>query len=60
MDIPPKEVTIHANDLIIKVMAQTFGAKTLKIFGLNTARAASVVPTVVPVVEARENRTDLG
>lgn len=43
------EITRHSNDVIMKAMAETFKDKTLKIFGLNTARIAGVIPTVLPV-----------
>jgi len=52
------EVTRQANDVIMKAVAETFKDKTLKIFGLHTPRIIGVIPTVLPVVEVKENRTD--
>ncbi|MEW5953343.1 MAG: hypothetical protein AB1815_06280, partial [Bacillota bacterium] len=52
------EVTRQANDVIMKAVAETFKDRTLKIFGLNTPRITAVIPTVLPVVEIKENRTD--
>ena len=52
------EVTRQVNDVIMKAMAGTFKDKTLKIFGLNTPRIKAVIPTVLPVLEVKENRTD--
>ena len=52
------EITKHRNDVIMKAMAGTFKDKTLKIFGLDSARITGVIPTVLPVLEVKENRTD--
>jgi hypothetical protein len=52
------EITKHSNDVIMKAMAETFKDKTLKIFGLDSARITGVIPTVLPVLEVKENRTD--
>ena len=42
------EITKHSNDVIMKAMAETFKDKTLKIFGLDSARITGVIPTVLP------------
>ena len=52
------EVTRQVNDVIMKAVAGTFKDKTLKIFGLDTPRIKAVIPTVLPVLEVKENRTD--
>ena len=52
------EITWHSNDVIMKAMAETFKDKTLRVFGLNTAKILGVIPTVLPVLEVKENRTD--
>jgi len=52
------EITLHSNDVIMKAMAETFKDKTLRVFGLNTAKIIGVIPTVLPVLEVKENRTD--
>ena len=52
------EITQHCNDVIMKAMAETFKDKTLRLFGLDTAKIVGVIPTVLPVVEVKENRTD--
>jgi len=52
------EVTRQANDVIMKAVAGAFKDKTLKIFGLDTPRIKAVIPTVLPVLEVKENRTD--
>lgn len=53
-----KEITRHSNDIIMKSMAETFKDKTLHIFGLDTAKIKAVIPSEVPVVEVKDNRTD--
>ena len=52
------EITKHNNDIIMKAMAETFKDKTLKIFGFETAKIVDVIPTVLPVLEVKENRID--
>ena len=52
------EVTRQANDVIMKAVAETFKDKTLQVFGLKTPRITAVIPTALPVVEIKENRTD--
>ena len=42
----------------MKAVCQTFKDKSLRVLGLNTARIVDVVPTVLPVLEVAENRTD--
>jgi len=44
--------------VVMKAMAGTFEDKTLKVFGLNTARIVSVYATEIPVVEVKDRRTD--
>ena len=53
-----KEVTAHANDVVMKAMSGMFGDRTLKVFGLRTARIVSVFATEVPVVEVKDGLTD--
>ena len=53
-----KEVTAHANDVVMKAMTGMFGDRTLKVFGLRTARIVSVFATEVPVVEVKDGLTD--
>lgn len=50
-------ITKHNNDIIMKAMIETFKDKTLKVFGLETAKIVEVIPTVLPVLEVKENRT---
>jgi predicted transposase/invertase (TIGR01784 family) len=52
------EITRHNNDVIMKAMAETFKDKTLRLFGLNTAKIIGLIPAVLPVLEVKENRTD--
>nr|WP_157862997.1 Rpn family recombination-promoting nuclease/putative transposase [Desulfofarcimen acetoxidans] len=52
------EITLHNNDVIMKAMAETFKDKTLRLFGLNTAKIIGVIPTILPVLEVKENRID--
>ncbi|WP_240984868.1 hypothetical protein [Acididesulfobacillus acetoxydans] len=52
------KITRQNNDVIMKAMAETFKDKSLKVFGLNTAGIKAVIPTVLPVLEVKENRTD--
>ena len=52
------KVTAHNNDVIMKSMAETFRDKSLKFFGLDTPRIVDVVPTVLPVLDVKVNRTD--
>ncbi|MBP8819015.1 MAG: hypothetical protein KBG91_01100 [Syntrophomonadaceae bacterium] len=42
----------------MKATAEMFKDKTLEILGLKTARIVDIMPTVLPVVEAREKRLD--
>jgi len=46
------------NDVIMKATAAMFKDQTLEMFGLKTAKIVDVMPTVLPVVEAREKRID--
>lgn len=48
----------HNTDIIMKATAEMFKDKTLEILGLKTARIVDIMPTVLPVVEAREKRLD--
>ena len=52
------EITLHSNDVIMKAMAETFRDKTLSLFGLDTAKIIGVIPTILPVLEVKENRID--
>jgi hypothetical protein len=45
----------HNTDIIMKATAEMFKDKTLEILGLKTVRIVDIMPTVLPVVEAREN-----
>ncbi len=42
----------------MKATAEMFKDKTVEILGLKTARIVDIMPTVLPVVEAREKRVD--
>ena len=53
------EITCHSNDIIMKAMVEGFKDKSLALFGLKTAAITGLMPTVLPVIEAKENRTDL-
>ncbi|MDD4563061.1 MAG: hypothetical protein WC109_02940 [Syntrophomonadaceae bacterium] len=48
----------HNTDIIMKATAEMFKDKTLEILGLKTAGIVDIMPTVLPVVEAREKRLD--
>ena len=48
----------HNTDIIMKATAEMFKDKTLEMFGLKTARIVDIMPTVLPMVEAREKRVD--
>lgn len=52
------EISGHNNDIIMKATAEMFRNKTLEIFGLKTAKIVGIMPTVLPVVEAKEKRVD--
>ena len=52
------EITRQNNDVIMKAMAETFRDKSLKFFGLRTPKIVDVIPTVLPIMEVKENRTD--
>jgi hypothetical protein len=51
-------ISEHNTDIIMKATAEMFKDKTLEMFGLKTARIVDIMPTVLPVVEAREKRVD--
>jgi predicted transposase/invertase (TIGR01784 family) len=53
-----KEITKHNNDIIMKAIADNFRDKSLEVFGLKTPKIVDVIPTVLPVLEVKENRTD--
>jgi len=42
----------------MKATAAMFKDKTLEVFGLKTAKIVDIMPTVLPVVEAKEKRVD--
>ena len=52
------EISGHNNDIIMKATAAMFKDKTLEVFGLKTAKIVDIMPTVLPVVEAKEKRVD--
>ena len=52
------EISGHNNDIIMKATAEMFKDKTLEVFGLKTAKIIDIMPTVLPIVEAREKRVD--
>ena len=52
------EINAHNNDIIMKATAAMFKDKTLEVFGLKTAKIVDIMPTVLPVVEAKEKRVD--
>ena len=52
------EISGHNNDIIMKATASMFKDKTLEVFGLKTAKILDIMPTVLPVVEAKEKRID--
>ena len=52
------EISGHNNDIIMKATAAMFKGKTLAAFGLKTAKIVDIMPTVLPVVEAKEKRVD--
>jgi predicted transposase/invertase (TIGR01784 family) len=53
------KISHQNNDITLKAMAEHFKDKTLEVFGLKTARIKGLMPTALPVVEAKENRTDV-
>jgi len=53
------EITKHNNDILMKIMAENFKDKALAFLGLETASIVSLIPTVLPVIEAKESRSDL-
>lgn len=52
------EISGHNNDIIMKATAAMFKDKSLEVFGLKTAKIVDIMPTVLPVVEAKEKRVD--
>jgi hypothetical protein len=52
------EISHQNNDIIMKVIAEKFKDKSLAFFGLNTPRIISMIPTALPILEAKETRTD--
>ena len=52
------EISGHNNDIIMKATAAMFKDKTLEVFGLKSAKIVDIMPTVLPVVEAKEKRVD--
>ncbi|QGG48354.1 hypothetical protein [Heliorestis convoluta] len=57
-DTAESEVSRQNKDIVLKAVAETFKEKTLEIFGLHTAPIQQIMPTVLPVVEAKEKRID--
>ena len=58
MNFLETEISGHNNDIIMKATAEMFKDRTLAILGLDTAKIIDIMPTVLPVVEAREKRVD--
>lgn len=52
------EISGHNNDIIMKATAAMFKDKSLEVFGLKTAKIVDIMPTALPVVEAKEKRVD--
>lgn len=52
------EISGHNNDIIMKATAAMFKDKSLEVFGLKTGKIVDIMPTVLPVVEAKEKRVD--
>jgi len=52
------KISGHNNDIIMKATAEMFKNKALTVFGLKTAKIVGIMPTVLPVVEAKEKRVD--
>jgi len=52
------EISGHNNDIIMKATAAMFKDKSLEVFGLKTAKIVDIMPSVLPVVEAKEKRVD--
>ncbi len=52
------DISAHNTDIIMKSTLEMFKDRTLELFGLKTAKIVDIMPTVLPVVEAREKRLD--
>ncbi|WP_153724308.1 hypothetical protein [Heliorestis convoluta] len=52
------EIAWQSKDIVLKAVAETFKGKSLEVLGIDVAPVVEMLPTALPVVEAKEKRID--
>ena len=51
-------IAYQNKDIISKVFTESFGSKSLEVYGLHVPKIVGLLPTNLPAVEANELRID--